>query len=66
MEFFDTLPLMATVNELFLCVHGGISPELFELSDVNSKINRFCEPPNVGLYCDLLWSDPIFETEIAS
>lgn len=41
MEMFDSLPLMATVNDLYLCVHGGISPELFQLEDVNQKINRF-------------------------
>ena len=41
MEFFDTLSLMATVNDLFLCVHGGISPDLYEINDVNTKIDRF-------------------------
>lgn len=65
MELFDNLPLMATVNELYLCVHGGISPDLHDLQDVNTKINRFVEPPNVGLFCDLLWSDPFRESEDA-
>jgi len=65
MELFDSLPLMATVNELYLCVHGGISPEMFSLDDVNTKVNRFMEPPNVGLFCDILWSDPIAENEVA-
>jgi serine/threonine-protein phosphatase 2B catalytic subunit len=65
MEFFDTLPLMSIVNHLYLCVHGGISPELTEVEDVNTKIDRFQEPPNTGLYCDLLWSDPVFENEVA-
>ena len=62
MDLFDYLPLMATVNDLFLCVHGGISPDLHDLSDINSKINRFSEPPNVGMFCDLLWSDPFRES----
>ncbi len=31
MEFFDTLPLMGVVNNLYLCVHGGISPQLSNL-----------------------------------
>lgn len=65
MELFDTLPLMATVNDLFVCVHGGISPEMFSLDDVNTKINRYQEPPNVGMFCDLLWSDPIAENDTA-
>jgi diadenosine tetraphosphatase ApaH/serine/threonine PP2A family protein phosphatase len=41
MDFFDTLPIMCQVNSLYLCVHGGISPELLEVADVNTKINRF-------------------------
>ena len=59
MDFFDCLPLAATVNDLFLCVHAGISPKLSEVGDINTKIKRFQEPPIVGLFCDLLWSDPI-------
>jgi serine/threonine-protein phosphatase 2B catalytic subunit len=35
MEMFDSLPLMATVNDLYLCVHAGISPEMFQLEDIN-------------------------------
>ena len=61
MEMFDNLPLVCTVNELYLCVHAGISPDLYELNDINTKIDRFQEPPNVGLHCDLLWSDPFRE-----
>ena len=35
MEMFDSLPLIATVNDLYLCVHAGISPEMFQLEDIN-------------------------------
>ena len=49
------------MNDLFLCVHGGISPDLNKVEDINNKIDRFMEPPNVGLFCDLLWSDPANE-----
>ncbi|KAF4662391.1 Serine/threonine-protein phosphatase 2B catalytic subunit alpha [Perkinsus olseni] len=57
MESFDSLPLAAVVNGKFLCIHGGLSPDLNSLADFNN-INRFQEPPRQGLFCDILWSDP--------
>ncbi|KAG0908585.1 hypothetical protein G6F33_009560 [Rhizopus arrhizus] len=57
MECFDSLPLAAVVNDQFLCVHGGISPELKTLSDIES-IDRFKETPTSGIMCDLMWADP--------
>jgi serine/threonine-protein phosphatase 2B catalytic subunit len=58
MDSFDTLPLAATINGKFLCVHGGLSPELPNLKAING-VNRFQEPPREGLLCDLIWSDPL-------
>lgn len=58
MESFDMLPLSCIVNNKFLALHGGISPELRTLDDIN-RLNRFTEPPRQGLYCDILWSDPV-------
>ncbi|KAG1473293.1 hypothetical protein G6F56_001032 [Rhizopus delemar] len=57
MECFDSLPLAAVVNDQFLCVHGGLSPELRVLSDIDN-INRFRETPTSGIMCDLVWADP--------
>lgn len=57
-ESFDALPLSCLVNKRFLSLHGGISPDLKSLQDLAS-VQRFTEPPRVGLFCDILWADPI-------
>lgn len=58
MESFDCMPLAAILNSKFLIVHGGLSPDLKTLDDL-SRITRFVEPPRSGIFCDLLWSDPV-------
>ncbi|KAL8645511.1 MAG: hypothetical protein Q9226_007267, partial [Calogaya cf. arnoldii] len=60
MESFCALPLAAVMNKQFLCIHGGLSPELYTLDDLKN-IDRFREPPTHGLMCDILWADPLEE-----
>jgi serine/threonine-protein phosphatase 2B catalytic subunit len=57
LESFCALPLAAIMNKQFLCIHGGLSPELNTVHDLQ-MLDRFREPPTHGLMCDILWSDP--------
>ncbi|BFU22728.1 calcineurin catalytic subunit A, putative [Entamoeba histolytica HM-1:IMSS-B] len=62
-SLFDSLPLVCVVHRDigdFFCCHGGISPDMTTINQINS-IDRFHEPPLEGLFCDLLWGDPISE-----
>jgi len=58
LDSFEAMPLACDVNGDYLCMHGGISPELKNTNDID-KIQRFVEPPLHGFLCDLLWSDPV-------
>lgn len=57
LSVFNALPLSALIGGCVFCVHGGLSPNLKSLKDIND-LNRFMEPPQEGLFSDLLWSDP--------
>ena len=40
MELFDALPIACVVDDKYLAMHGGISPELNLIEEINS-VNRF-------------------------
>eukprot|EP00397_Hematodinium_sp_SG-2012_P017678 GEMP01018088.1.p1 GENE.GEMP01018088.1~~GEMP01018088.1.p1 ORF type:complete len:486 (+),score=76.96 GEMP01018088.1:375-1832(+) len=61
-DVFKYLPFTARVNDRILCMHGGISPELQTIAQL-TYFQRPCEIPDRGLLCDILWSDPLANTQ---
>lgn len=64
-DVFNCLPVSALVEEKILCMHGGLSPELHALQAI-ADLQRPCDVPDVGLMCDLLWSDPDPNVSVSS
>ncbi|KAH0894959.1 hypothetical protein HID58_057388 [Brassica napus] len=56
-DVFDYLTLSAIVDGTVLCVHGGLSPDVRTIDQIR-LIDRNCEIPHEGPFCDLMWSDP--------
>jgi serine/threonine-protein phosphatase 5 len=57
-DVFNCLPLCYVLNNKVMIVHGGLSSkDGVKLADIK-KINRFSEPPEDGLFTEILWSDP--------
>ncbi|XP_037473285.1 phytochrome-associated serine/threonine-protein phosphatase-like isoform X2 [Triticum dicoccoides] len=56
-DVFDYLTLSAIINGTVLCVHGGLSPDVRTVDQMRT-IDRNCEIPHEGPFCDLMWSDP--------
>jgi len=56
-SMFNYLPISAIIDDRILCMHGGLSPELNFLSQINT-VQRPQDVPDTGLLCDLLWADP--------
>lgn len=57
LSVFNSLPIAAVVGEKIFCVHGGLSPHLHSLEQIEA-IKRPGELPDSGLIYDLLWTDP--------
>jgi len=56
-DCFNCMPIAAVVGDKILCMHGGLSPDLDNLSQIGN-IPRPTDIPDEGLLCDILWSDP--------
>jgi len=57
-EAFNLLPLGAILSKKVLVVHGGLFSQDNVTIDQIQKIDRNCQPPDTGLMCEMLWSDP--------
>ena len=59
METFSYLPFCSIVNKTSLCFHGGLTPLLEKVENINRSIQRpitdFDQSP---LLTDILWGDP--------
>jgi diadenosine tetraphosphatase ApaH/serine/threonine PP2A family protein phosphatase len=56
-DVFNCFPVAAVIDNAALCMHGGLSPHLMNLGQIE-KLTRPYEIPEQGLICDLLWADP--------
>ncbi|EYB83388.1 hypothetical protein Y032_0336g2880 [Ancylostoma ceylanicum] len=54
---FNHLPLAAVIGGRVLCMHGGLSPHIQTLTDIE-RIQRPSIIPPYGILCDIVWSDP--------
>jgi len=57
-EVYNLLPLAHRINNKILVMHGGLfSKDDVKIEDIKA-IDRNRQPPESGIMCDLLWSDP--------
>jgi len=56
-DLFDYMPLSCLIGGKIFGVHGGLSPSIAAIDQINT-LDRFHEVPSEGPICDLIWSDP--------
>jgi serine/threonine-protein phosphatase 5 len=55
---FCQLPLCVVINSKVMVTHGGLfSEDNITLAKIEA-VDRRREPPESGIMCELLWSDP--------
>ncbi len=73
-EVFDYMSIAATIDDSAFCVHGGISPELNDLNQINElkkpisyeDLSKIDNRKEENLIMDLLWSDPNYGNKFES
>lgn len=56
-DLFDYLPLTAVIEDKLFCLHGGLSPFISTIDQIN-ELDRVRELPHEEAMADLVWSDP--------
>lgn len=57
LDCFEWIPVAALISDKILCMHGGLSPSMQYISQIDT-IQRPCKIPDEGILCDLMWADP--------
>ncbi|XP_070180925.1 serine/threonine-protein phosphatase 5-like [Littorina saxatilis] len=57
-EVFNCLPLAHCIDRKILVMHGGLPENPNTSLEEIAKVDRNRQPPESGIMCDLLWSDP--------
>ena len=60
---FSHMPIAATINQSIFCVHGGLSPSISDLSEIE-EIEKPIPDLSCSIASDLLWSDPVESEEL--
>lgn len=54
------LPIAAMIDKHIFCIHGGLSPQMKFVEQINN-LERGKKIPDSGILCDVTWSDPAFD-----
>jgi len=57
MDVFNYFNTSAVIDGSIMCVHGGLSPVIKSLSQIQT-LYRFEEIPHEGAIADMMWADP--------
>ncbi|KAK8898018.1 hypothetical protein M9Y10_000266 [Tritrichomonas musculus] len=65
MKAFSYLPIAALVNKTTFCIHGGLSPKLDHVDQIENLILRPLDDfESNDLLTDVIWSDPSYGSNV--